>query len=220
MTWWSHHISFLNRAKNSPSFFIYQKRRCMHAQQSYSLIKTTTTTTTTVSRPPITRKLSKIYTPTRDDPRDTEPTQFSIPSLNTVSIVSWFSVGDKGHWTCSYPAHHCLWASIPGLRLFPSDQLTKHFCLFWPGLYHDAVAVICIRLALPKEKNKNKLSFKLILSIWGLFYRYQWWVWERIVEMPAKWTASQKGEQGFQGDNTELKSTKRNIHIKDCSSSY
>ena len=60
----------------------------MHAQQSYSLIKTTTTTTTTVSRPPITRKLSKIYTPTRDDPRDTEPTQFSIESLNTVSIVS------------------------------------------------------------------------------------------------------------------------------------
>lgn len=175
MTWWSHHISFLNRAKNSPSFFIYQKRRCMHAQQSYSLIKTTTTTTTTVSRPPITRKLSKIYTPTRDDPRDTEPTQFSIPSLNTVSIVSWFSVGDKGHWTCSYPAHHCLWSSIPGLRLFSSDQLTKHFCLFWPGLYHDAVVVNCVTLALPKEK--NKLSFKLILSIWGLFYRYQWWVW-------------------------------------------
>ena len=51
----------------------------MHAQQSYSLIKTTTTAT--VSRPPITRKyppplppavvmpcLSKIYTPTRDEP--------------------------------------------------------------------------------------------------------------------------------------------------------
>lgn len=33
------------------------------------------------------------------------------------------------------------------------------------------------------------------------------------MEMPAKWTASQKGKQGFQGDNTELKSTKRNIGI-------
>ena len=38
--------------------------------------------------------------------------------------------------------------------------------------------------------------------------------------MPAKWTASQKGKQGFQGANTELKSAKRNIFRKDCSSSY
>ena len=81
MTWWSHHISFLNRAKNSPSFFIYQKRRCMHAQQSYSLIKTTTTTTTTVSRPPITRK----YYPPPPPPPPGSSYAMPIKDLHTNS---------------------------------------------------------------------------------------------------------------------------------------
>ena len=49
-----------------------------------------------------------------DDLWGTELTQFSIPSLN-IPIVSWFPVGDTVHWTCSYPALHCLWSSVSGL---------------------------------------------------------------------------------------------------------
>ena len=30
------------------------------------------------------------------------------------------------------------------------------------------------------------------------------------METPEKWTASQKGRQGLDGENTELKGTKRN----------